>query len=248
MAFLALQAPKISQAPNGPYKGLSNGRLVFIIGDFNIDLLSYEKDTSTNEFINMMFSRNLQPSVLYPTRITDTSATLIDNICVSNASDSNNQSGNILSPISDHLPQFCITNDCEFDYKASSHLSYDYSHFDANKFLADYAEMDKSFLTDQNANRNTKFNEFLPTLHCLIDKHCPQKKLNKNRLKLRNKPPWISSHIQKNDENKLFQRFKYTNSAVDFRAYKQFQNRLVNELKESKKPTTIIIFMTIRAT
>ena len=157
------------------HKVEKENKLVFIMGDFNIDLLIYEKDTPTNEFINMMFSHHLQPSVLHPTRITDTSATLIDNIFVSNASDSNIQSGNILSLISDHLPQFCIINDCEFDYNASSYLSYDYSHFDANKFFADYAELDMSFLTDENANLNAKFNEFLLTLHCLIDKHCPQK-------------------------------------------------------------------------
>ena len=69
-------------------------RLIFIMGDFNIDLLSYGKDASTNEFINMMFSHHLQPSFLHPTLTTNTSATLIDNIFVSNASDSKIQSGN----------------------------------------------------------------------------------------------------------------------------------------------------------
>ena len=32
----------------------------------------------------------------------------------------------------------------------------------------------------------------------------------------------------------LFQQFKLTNSANDFYAYKQFQNRIVNEIRESK--------------
>ncbi len=211
-------------------------KLVLIMGDFNIDLLSYEKDTSTNEFINMMFSHRFQPSVLHPTRITDTSATLIDNIFVNTTTDSNIQSGNILSLISDHLPQFCIINNYEFDYKSSSYLSYDYSHFNADSFLADYVELDKSFLTDQNSNLDEKFKQFLLSLHCLIDKHCPQRKLNKKRLKLRNKP-WISLRIQKmmRIRDKLFQQFKFTNSTVDFNAYKQFRNRVVNELRESKK-------------
>ena len=35
--------------------------------------------------------------------------------------------------------------------------------------------------------------------------------------------------------DKLFKQFKSTNSAVDFRAYKQFRNHVVNGLKESKK-------------
>ena len=135
----------------------NENKLIFVMGDFNINLLNHENHTPTNEFINMMFSNNLQPSVLHPTRISDTCSTLIDNIFVNSAPDSKIHSGNVLSLISDHLPQFCIIYDCKFDYKASSYLSYDYSQFDANKFLADYAEIDTSFLADQNINLDGKF-------------------------------------------------------------------------------------------
>ena len=214
----------------------NENKLIFIMGDFNINLLNHENHTPTNEFINMMFSNNLQPSVLHPTRISDTCSTLIDNIFVNSVPDSKIHSGNVLSLISDHLPQFCIIYDCKFDYKASSYLSYDYSHFDANKFLADYAEIDTSFLADQNINLDGKFDNFLLSLHCLIDKHCPQKKLTKRRLKLKNKP-WITMRIQKmmKIRDRLFQKFKSTKSTVDLKAFKQFRNRVVNELRESKK-------------
>ena len=214
----------------------NENKLIFVMGDFNNNLMNYENPTPTNDFINMMFSQHLQPSVLHPTRLTDTTSTLIDNIYVNNAIGSNIQSGNILSLISDHLPQFCIINDCTFDHKTSSHFSYDYSQFDADKFLADYAEMDTSFLTDQSIGLNGKFDNFLLSIHCLIDKHCPQKKLNKKRLKLRNKP-WINSRIQKmmRIRDRLFQQFKAKSSAADLRVFKLFRNRVVNELKESKK-------------
>ena len=107
------------------------------MGDFNINLIDYANPAQTNDFINMMF-QHLQPSVLHPTRITETTSTLIDNIFVNNIIGSNIQSGNILSLISDHLPQFCIISDFTCDYKNVSHSSYDYSNLDVNKFLPDY--------------------------------------------------------------------------------------------------------------
>ncbi len=214
----------------------NENKLTFIMGDFNINLMNYDNHAQTNDFINLMFSHHLQPSVLHPTRITDTTSTLIDNIFVNTAVDSNIQSGNILSLISDHLPQFCIVNECTFDYKNSSYFAYDYSKFDANKFLADYAEIDTHFLTDQNIEMSGKFDKFLLDLNCIINKHCPQKKLSKRRLKLRAKP-WINSRIQRmiRVRDRLFRDFKKSNSSTYLKAYKLFRNRVVNELKESKK-------------
>ena len=91
----------------------NENKLIFVIGDFNINLLNHENHTPTNEFINMMFSNNLKPSVIHPTPISDTCSTLIDNISVNSAPDSKIHSGNVLSLISDHLPQFCIVYDCK---------------------------------------------------------------------------------------------------------------------------------------
>jgi hypothetical protein len=51
-----------------------------IMGDFNINLLNYDSHSSTDNFINTMGSHFFHPHILQPTRITDHSATLIDNI------------------------------------------------------------------------------------------------------------------------------------------------------------------------
>ena len=93
--------------------------------------------------------------------------------------------GNILSLISDHLPQFAILSENAPDYKTSSYFSYDYKTFDEAKFLADYKEMDTSFLDDGSQDLNGKFDTFLLNLHNLVNKHCPKKKLNKRALKLK---------------------------------------------------------------
>ena len=51
-----------------------------LLGDFNLDLLKFESHPSTENFLNTLGSFYFQPQILQPTRITDHSATLIDNI------------------------------------------------------------------------------------------------------------------------------------------------------------------------
>ena len=132
----------------------------------------------------MMFSNQLQPSVLHPTHITDKTSTLIDKTFVNNGLESSIQSGNILSLISDHLPQFYIISDFKCDYRNLTHKVYNYSHFDANMLLADCTETNFS-ITDVSSDMKDKCDKFLPYLLGLVTKDCPQKKLNKNRLKLK---------------------------------------------------------------
>ena len=78
---------------------------VFISGDLNIDLLRYDTITKNKDFLDMMTSNGFLPHIVHPTRITDTSATLIDNI-FSNTYFSDSVSGNILIELADHLSQF----------------------------------------------------------------------------------------------------------------------------------------------
>jgi len=53
---------------------------IFVLGDFNINLLHHESHVPTSHFLNSMISLGLIPTINKPTRITETSKTLIDNI------------------------------------------------------------------------------------------------------------------------------------------------------------------------
>ena len=75
------------------------------MGDFNIDLLQYDSNTISNDSINSMTAHSFLPHILQPTRVTDHSATVIDNI-FSNITDSESISGNLATLISDHFIQF----------------------------------------------------------------------------------------------------------------------------------------------
>ena len=78
---------------------------IFLLGDFNINLLNYNIHQPTNNFLDSLASNSTIPYIMRPTRLTSHSKTLIDNI-FSNILSSEIMSGNLTATISDHLPQF----------------------------------------------------------------------------------------------------------------------------------------------
>ena len=75
------------------------------MGDINIDLLQYDSSTVSNDFINSMTVHSFLPYILQPSRVTDHSATLIDNV-FSNVTNTESVSDNLTTLISDHFIQF----------------------------------------------------------------------------------------------------------------------------------------------
>ena len=49
---------------------------IFLLGDFNVDLLKYDHHARTNDFLDSMFL----PHIIQPSRVTSNSKKLIDNI------------------------------------------------------------------------------------------------------------------------------------------------------------------------
>ena len=66
-------------------KVLKRCKLEIVIGmDHNYDLLKSTTNTSTERFLNINMDNDLTPCITKPTRVTRKTATLIDNIIVSN--------------------------------------------------------------------------------------------------------------------------------------------------------------------
>ena len=82
-------------------------KTIFLLGDFNIDLLKYDSHPPTNEFLDSLSSNYFLPHIIHPTRITARSKTLIDNI-FSNLKTDNFKAGNLTVSLSDHLPQYLL--------------------------------------------------------------------------------------------------------------------------------------------
>ena len=59
-------------------------KTIVLLGDFNIDLLNFDTSEYVSTFLDDLASNSLQPQILLPTRISNNSKTLIDNIFCNN--------------------------------------------------------------------------------------------------------------------------------------------------------------------
>ena len=217
-------------------------KTVFLLGDFNIDLLKYDKHNSTNEFLDTLSSNYFLPLILLPTRITVSSKTLIDNIFTNKISQ-DVISGNISASISDHLPQFSIIADIfsNTPFPKSNIFERDWSNFDQQNFVLDFFSIDwKLNLNLENKDINESFTSFLDTMNQILDRYAPYKKLSKYQLKFKNKPR-LSKGLQKSIQikNVFFKKYiraKDEATKIKFHdKYKEYRNLLSTLMKKSKE-------------
>ena len=116
---------------------------IFLLGDFNVNLLNYNEHNSTNEFSDSLGSNSFIPLTLQPIRITSHSYTLIDNVFL-NIIDPDLISGNLTAIISDHLPQFAIISNMFGNTTSNKSNICDRgcSKFDRKHFIPDYFSID----------------------------------------------------------------------------------------------------------
>ena len=93
-------------------------KICYLMGDFNIDLLQSETCDIANKFSEQLFTSCFYPIITKPTRITEHTATLIDNIFTNNIEKLDScVNGILFSDISDHLPilHVCDLNTFHFN-------------------------------------------------------------------------------------------------------------------------------------
>ena len=76
--------------------------------DHNLDLLKCSIHEPTHKYLDTLVEKGVLPTITHPTRITQTSAMLIDNVFVSSKLHHSFDSGIILSDMSDHLPSLVL--------------------------------------------------------------------------------------------------------------------------------------------
>ena len=80
-----------------------------LAGDYNLNLLNINNDELCNEFFDLITSHSLLPQITLPTRLSQTSGTLIDDIlCKAHISIKPTTAGILLNKLSDHQPCFII--------------------------------------------------------------------------------------------------------------------------------------------
>ena len=106
---------------------------------FYVNLLNYNENIQTNEFLESLTSNSFKSLVLELIRITSYSNTLIDKI-FSNVTDPDIISGNLTAPVLDHLPQLSIISNMFGNISGNKSNIYekDWSKFDQDNFVLNY--------------------------------------------------------------------------------------------------------------
>lgn len=217
------------------------GKSLTLLGDFNIDLLTCDSETSHANFLDLLGAYQMLPSITLPTRITETSNTLIDNIFIP-PSDSIIVSGNLTVSISDHLPQFLFfDNKPESNSKPLLGFRRDWSKFNRENFKNQFENTNwDEILKIEEGDINMSFDSFLDYTTTLFDAHVPLVKITRRESKLFLKP-WITKGLLSSMKvrDNLFREY-LSATCVDIRSflclrYKFYRNRIVYLLRLSKK-------------
>ena len=212
----------------------------FLCGDYNINLLKYDEHYPTREFIDLMSSFGLKPTINKPTRITRTSQTLIDNI-FTNEIIKPIETGILINDISDHLPIYNILkqNNNQTDTNSS-----------ANSFLRRRKIDDETLLVLKNSLQNTDwspvlddnvtdinivYKTFLEKFLDIFNASCPVQNI---RLKKKSKlKPWMTSALKRacTKKNRLYKKFLYSKTEQSEEQYKNYKNILTSSLREAEK-------------
>ena len=150
--------------------------------------------------------------------------------------DLDTRSGNILTHIAEHFPQFLIVRKMAPSNKNVTYYQRDYSKFDEEKFIEDFNNFNFDYLNDSKQDVNSKFTRFLANLYDTAEKHALLNKFSKQDRTFQNKP-WINSTIRKmiRVRDKLLKKLrKKPDPAVNL-AYKKLRNRVACKLEESKQ-------------
>ena len=86
-------------------------KLCYLLGDYNLIILNYDTHDTTAEFIDILYSHAILPLINRPTRVTQSSATAIDNIFTNDIDAiENGCHGILVTDINDHFLIFHIGN------------------------------------------------------------------------------------------------------------------------------------------
>ena len=153
------------------YKESKSKRLILGM-DHNLDFLQHSIHKRTQDFIELNLDNNLLPSITRPTRITKSSATLIDNIMVSLGLMINSESRIIIDDISDHLPSVVKFKDLLQKTKTSKIIT-SRNLMDKTLQKINDSLMRTNWSTVITENVNYSFDTFHDLLLKTLDRHAP---------------------------------------------------------------------------
>ena len=170
-------------------------RKIYLCGDYNIDLLKNESHEQCKCFVDNMYSYGYYPLIVYPTRVTVSTSTLIDNI-FTNMLDSRMRSGILVNDISDHLPIFTFNMNTNIKNNVKQNISSciytrQSSVSNVNKFIQSLENIDWGDVYDT-TDIDHAYNKFVEKYSDAYNTACP---IVKVKIKKKHVKPWLSKGL-----------------------------------------------------
>ena len=207
---------------------------IVVIGtDQNVDYLSSKNNKDADHLLETMLSRLYLPVITRPTRVTHSTATLIDNIYIKCSHLNPYSSCILIEDISDHYP--CLlqlqTSKCSdgYTYFYTRKMS-EQKYYDLNHLLLHH---DWSCMSSNNAE--WCYNYLSDTIQKYLDKIAPIKTEVVSDGNVFT-APWMNVKLCKyvRKSKKLFKKYKQSHTDKDLRRYRTYRN-VLNRLKKFEK-------------
>jgi hypothetical protein len=173
---------------------------LYLMGDFNIDVLKYQSCNLSKTYVDLLFSLGLLQVITKPTRCKPNSATLIDHVCTNSQSQSI-LSYIIISYISDHFPIIVKIRNVAA-VPAPKFVEFrDFSHVNSINFTTALCALDwNDVLTTDDAQ--TAYNYFSDSFINLFNLFFPIKRLKFNR-NVHSIEKWMTPGLLVSRKNKI---------------------------------------------
>ena len=201
---------------------------IIVTGDFNINLLSPQSLYATHD----IQSTGLKQIITEPTRITQTSATLIDYILINNQIKTD-KCGVLAENLSDHCPIYIsinITHSKVTTYKR--HVFY-YEQGDHVGLSNALSQTNWDQLISNEIGIDTSSNNFTEHLQNIVKEFIPNQTVT-----IRPKdPPWFNAKIRSmlRKRNRLFKYFKKYQTEASRQRYTSFRNQVKTCIRKAKQ-------------
>ena len=204
--------------------------------DHNLDFIKQDIHPPTARYIEINLEHNMLPTITRPTRISNTCATLIDNILISSKLQGTFKSGVLTNDISDHMPCYLVLPDAT-THKPIMHTVH-YRNLNAkakNNILDSLSQVEwQTELDDRSVEQ--AFNTFHHKIIDSIDKYAPiRTKTIKPSKQAR--APWISTGILNsiNRSKILYKKSIKTTAGFEQKdKYKKYQKALERIKRQAK--------------
>ena len=195
------------------------------MGDYNINILNYESNSTTAKFIDTMYAFTFLSLINRLTRITQCSATLIDNIFTNNLCHNDCCfQGILVNDVSDHFPVFYMNHGCAVQVPDECIVSRNFPYQNKIAFHNAIAEIDWGEIYTVTETQSA-FSMFHSTFANLFNQHFPKHKIT---VKYNNRKPWLMDGLKKSIriKNKLYMKYVKIKSAYYECKYKMYRSRL----------------------